>query len=68
MAIVKQYDKRSGKTYVYESTSYWDKEKQQPRSKSRKAIFWIEMAPINRYVGFLRCPEEMGLLSGVVDR
>ena len=37
MAIVKQFDKRSGITYVYESTSYWDKEKQQPRSK-RKLI------------------------------
>ena len=37
MAIVKQLDKRSGITYVYESTSYWDKEKQQPRSK-RKLI------------------------------
>ena len=33
MAVVKQLDKRSGITYVYESTSYWDKEKQQPRSK-----------------------------------
>ena len=32
MAIVRQFDKRSGKTYVYESTSYWDKEKKQPRS------------------------------------
>ena len=30
MAIIKQLDKRSGITYVYESTSYWDKEKQQP--------------------------------------
>ena len=37
MAIIKQFDKRSGITYVYESTSYWDKEKQQPRSK-RKLI------------------------------
>ena len=37
MAIVKQLDKRSGITYVYESTSFWDKEKQQPRSK-RKLI------------------------------
>ena len=35
MAIVKQLDKRSGITYVYESTSYWDKEKQQPRSKRK---------------------------------
>lgn len=33
MAIIKQLDKRSGITYVYESTSYWDKEKKQPRSK-----------------------------------
>lgn len=33
MAIVNQHDKRSGNTYVYESVSYWDKEKQQPRAK-----------------------------------
>lgn len=32
MAIIEQFDKRSGITYVYESHSYWDKEKQQPRS------------------------------------
>ncbi|NDL68874.1 IS1634 family transposase [Anaerotalea alkaliphila] len=37
MAIINQFDKRSGITYVYESTSYWDKEKQQPRAK-RKLI------------------------------
>jgi len=37
MAIINQYDKRSGITYVYESVSYWDKEKQQPRAK-RKLI------------------------------
>ncbi len=37
MAIIKQLDKRSGITYVYESTSYWDRDKQQPRSK-RKLI------------------------------
>ena len=37
MAIVKQLDKRSGITYVYESTSYWDRDKQQPRSR-RKLI------------------------------
>ena len=35
MAIINQFDKRSGITYVYESTSYWDKEKQQPRAKRR---------------------------------
>lgn len=33
MSIVKQTDKRTGVTYVYESQSYWDKEKKQPRSK-----------------------------------
>lgn len=41
MAIIKQLDKRSGITYVYESTSYWDKEKQQPRSR-RKLIGKID--------------------------
>ena len=33
MAMVKQLDKRSGITYIYESASYWDQEKKQPRSK-----------------------------------
>lgn len=33
MAIVKQTDKRSGITYAYESTYWWDKEKQQSRCK-----------------------------------
>ena len=37
MAIVYQKDKRSGITYAYESKSWWDKEKQQSRSK-RKLI------------------------------
>lgn len=37
MAIVKQYHKDSDTTYVYESTSYWDAEKGQSRSK-RKVI------------------------------
>jgi transposase len=32
-AIVKQFDKRIGVTYAYKSTSYWDKEKKQSRSK-----------------------------------
>jgi hypothetical protein len=36
-SIVKQYDKRIGVTYAYESTSFWDKEKRQSRSK-RKLI------------------------------
>ena len=35
MAIVKQYHKDTDTTYVYESISYWDAEKQQSRSKRR---------------------------------
>ncbi len=35
MAIIKQYDKRSGITYVYESHSYWDPEKKMTRAKRR---------------------------------
>ena len=27
MGIIKQLDKRTGITYVYESKAYWDKEK-----------------------------------------
>ena len=34
-AIIHQKDKRTGITYAYESTSYWDKEKQQSRAKRR---------------------------------
>ena len=33
MSLIKHLDKRNGITYVYESTSYWDKEKKQPRSR-----------------------------------
>ncbi len=33
VAIIYQKDKRSGITYAYESVSYWDKNKQQSRSK-----------------------------------
>ncbi len=33
MAIVKQTDKRSGITYAYETTYFWDKEKKQSRSR-----------------------------------
>lgn len=35
MAIIYQTDKRSGITYAYEATYYWDKEKQQSRSKRK---------------------------------
>jgi predicted RNase H-like nuclease (RuvC/YqgF family) len=33
--IVYQKNKKTGITYAYESTSYWDKEKSQPRSKRK---------------------------------
>ena len=36
-SIIKKLNKQTGVTYVYESESYWDKEKKQPRSK-RKLI------------------------------
>ena len=35
MAIVKQYHKDTNTTYVYDSTSYWDAEKGQSRSKRK---------------------------------
>jgi len=37
MAIIKSRNKKTGILYAYESESYWDKEKQQPRSR-RKII------------------------------
>ena len=33
--IVYQVDKKTGIKYAYESVSYWDKDKKQPRSKRR---------------------------------
>ena len=35
VAIIKQYHRDTDTTYVYESTSYWDAEKGQSRSKRR---------------------------------
>ena len=35
MAIIKQYHKDTDITYVYESASYWDANKQQSRSKRK---------------------------------
>lgn len=35
MAIIRQYHKDTDTTYVYESISYWDTEKQQSRSKRK---------------------------------
>ncbi|HFI0464547.1 TPA: transposase, partial [Streptococcus suis] len=39
---IKQYDKRVGKTYVYENYPYWDKEKQQGRAKRKLVGIWDE--------------------------
>ncbi len=41
MSLVKLTNKKTGITYVYESESYWDKEKKQPRNK-RKLIGKID--------------------------
>ncbi len=35
MAIIKQYHKDTDTTYVYESVSYWNADKQQSRSKRK---------------------------------
>lgn len=35
MAIIKQYHKDTDTTYVYESSSYWDADKRQSRSKRK---------------------------------
>ena len=43
MSLVRSKDNRTGITYVYESESYWDKEKQQPRAR-RKLIGKIDEA------------------------
>ncbi len=43
MPIVKMRNKKTGITYVYESESYWDREKQQPRNR-RKLIGKIDPA------------------------
>lgn len=52
MALIKCFDKRVGITYVYESESYYDKEKHQSRSR-RKLVGKIdpetgEMIPTGR--------------------
>jgi transposase len=44
MKQIKQTDKRTGIEYVYESESYWDKNKKQSRYKPRKLIGHIDKA------------------------
>ena len=38
MAIIKQFDKRSGITYVYDSKSYYDKEKNAPVQNAHSSV------------------------------
>lgn len=38
MAIIKQFDKRSGITYVYDSKSYYDKEKSVPEPRGLLSV------------------------------
>lgn len=38
MAIIKQFDKRSGITYVYDSKSYYDKEKNALKPKELLSV------------------------------
>jgi len=44
MRQIRQIDKRTGIEYVYESESYWDKDKKQSRYKPRKLIGHIDKA------------------------
>jgi transposase len=44
MSQIKQTNKRTGIEYVYESESYWDKNKKQSRYKPRKLIGHIDKA------------------------
>ena len=52
MSIVKLKDKRTGTTYVYESESYWDKEKKQPRSRRKL----IARAPVSVFMVIRQTP------------
>ncbi len=61
-SIVYQTDKKTGIKYAYESTSYWDKEKKQPRSK-RKYLGKVdpetgEIIPCRKEDNPLRISEE----------
>ena len=66
MAIVKQYDKRSGITYAYEAEYYWDKEKQQSRSK-RKLIGRVDMETGEIIPTDGRCRKDKTSLPSVVN-
>ena len=71
MAIIRQTNKKTGITYVIDSKSYWDKEKQQPRSR-RKIIGKIdpitgEVVPTNRHQKRKSCATEPAPISASVS-
>ena len=71
MAIIRQTNKKTGITYVIDSESYWDKEKQQPRSR-RKIIGKIdpitgEVVPTNRHQKRKSCATEPAPISASVS-
>lgn len=41
MSLVKLKDRRTGTTYVYESKSYWDKEKSSPARTGSSSGNWM---------------------------
>ena len=70
MGIIYQTDKRVGITYAYESESYWDKEKRQPRSR-RKLIGRLDEAtgsivPTREYKRKVKADEETVAKPGPV--
>ena len=72
MAIIKQTNKKTGITYVIDSESYWDEEKQQPRSR-RKIIGKIdpvtgEVVPTNRHQKRKSSATEPAPVSASVNR
>lgn len=71
MPIVKMLNKKTGITYVYESESFWDKEKQQPRNR-RKLIGKIDpdtgqIVPTGKS-GRKASDDEHDLLGQVVEK
>lgn len=66
-SIIKSLNKKTGVTYVYESESYWDKERKQPRSK-RKLIGKIdeetgEIVPTGRNSNKKYAADSLGAIS-----
>lgn len=74
MSLVKTKDKKTGIIYVYESVSYWDPEKRQPRNK-RKLIGKLDengdIVPtgnVGRKKKKTVSPEELGKVVDELER